>query len=393
MTNSDLVVAATESDNPSALDIAMFCQQTVDVSDIISLKTYANTEFCPRFISDENDYDRIGSKLDGKTVVIVSTSSTRLTRNELAMRTMLVARAAKDNGAQRVLLVEPDLFYSAQDRGARPDQGRVDFVRDARDYKKFDGQPFTSRFYAEALKLAGVDTVITVHNHSVSVQRLFEELMPGGFYNLSPVEIFAHYIQHSDVAPALHNGQGLLVCAPDKGARDQARCLQRRLGLADDRLLVIAKQRLGERSVESFIDPESCCPVEGIAGHDVIVFDDMVRTGTTIRVCGRMLKEAGARRVVFFVTHFYASQEGREGLSGDEIDEIITTNTLPSILNRDSQGRLRRKMTVLKLERWISLNVLRALDRPTDHVPFPYYRVDMSAKNPRWTPGQEPATI
>ena len=33
------------------------------------------------------------------------------------MRTFLIARAAKDNGAAQVILVEPDLFYSAQDRG------------------------------------------------------------------------------------------------------------------------------------------------------------------------------------------------------------------------------------------------------------------------------------
>ena len=61
--------------------------------------------------------------------------------------------------------------------------------------------------------------------------------------------------------------------------------------------------------------PHSPCPLEAIAGRDVIVFDDMVRTGNTVKECCRLLKEAGAERVVFFVTHFYSSPEVRESLN------------------------------------------------------------------------------
>jgi ribose-phosphate pyrophosphokinase len=149
-------------------------------------------------------------------------------------------------------------------------------------------------------------------------------------------------------------------------------------------LLYIAKQRMGERSVSSFIDPASPCPMEAIAGKDVIVFDDMVRTGGTIKECCRLLKEAGAGRVVFFVTHFYSSPEVRENLHTPDLDEIVTTNTLPSILNRDTQGRLRRKLTVLKLEKWISCYVLDTLGIKTDNPAERAYTIDMSSKNPRW---------
>ena len=71
------------------------------------------------------------------------------------------------------------------------------------------------------------------------------------------------------------------------------------------------------------------------------------------------------------------------------MDEIITTNTLPSILNRDMQGRLRHKMLVLKIERWI-VNELRrevlGLDLPAYRPP---YTVDISRKNPFWSENQE----
>ncbi len=124
-------------------------------------------------------------------VVVVSTGSSRYTRNELAWRNLVVTRAAFDNGAQDVVLIEPDLFFSAQDRGPRPEHGDLDRARTEDDLKKFDGQAFTSLLYAQLLSLSGVHAVITVHNHSATVQRLFRDEMPGGFLNLSPAEVFA----------------------------------------------------------------------------------------------------------------------------------------------------------------------------------------------------------
>lgn len=380
-----LLIVGTESDNPFAIDVALACGQTTDIADLISLKTFANSEFCPRFIDgDAEDVSAIGHQLSGATVAIVSTMSSVLSRNELALRTLLVARAAKDNGAERVLLVEPDLFYSAQDRGPRPEHGQVDFVRDQRDLKKFNGQPFSSRLYAEMLALAGVDGVLTVHNHSVSVQRLFTATMPWCFRNLIPTEVYADYIMHSDVTPRLRAGQGLLVCAPDKGARGFVSEIYRALA-AEHQVgqLYIAKQRLGERNVTSFIDPDSPCSLADVNGRDVVVLDDMVRTGTTIMECCRLLKEAGAARVVFFVTHFYPSQEVRENLNSPFIDEIITTNTLPPVQNRDLQGRLRKKLTVLKIGRWMAHHVLGIMGCKRS-VHGPLYTVDMSSKNPRF---------
>jgi len=379
-----LVIVGTESDNPFAIDVAAYCRQEIDVADVLSTKCFANSEFCPRFISSEKDFENIGFKLNDRIVIVVSTGSNKYSRNELAWRNILIARAAKDNGAARVVLVEPDLFFSAQDRGPRPDQGEVDIERDINDYKKFDGQPFTSRAYAEMLALAGVDMVITAHNHSMSVQRLFRKQMQEAFLNLSPAEVFADYLANSDVAPSLHSGEGLLMCAPDKGARSFTAEVHEKLGASDAGLLFLAKERMSERKVSSLIDTKSPSPFESIAGKDVVVFDDMVRTGGTIRECCRLLKEAGAKRLVFFVTHFHSSPDVRVNLNSPVLDEIVTTNTIPGILNRDMQGRLRRKMTVLKIEKWISRHVLESQDMSTEHLTGRFYTVDMSSKNPRW---------
>ena len=391
----DVIVVGVMSDDPLAGDIAHHMGQETEISDLVSYKDFANTEFCPRFISDENDFDHIGHSLDGKTVIIVSSCSGLLTRNARAMRNFLMARAAKDNGAKRVVLVEPDLFYSAQDRGARPEFGRVAFVRDAKDYKKFDGQAFSSNLYAELLATAGVDDVLTVHNHSVSVQDIFNRRFSGNFYNLSPARLYANFLaeQETIMSPE-ESRKGFVICAPDKGS---APFVKEVFGYLSDfareislpvmpQLLLMNKERLGERKVVINAHVDSPTRLEDIAGKEVIVFDDMVRTGNTIVECCKRLKECGARRVLFVVTHFYSSPEVKENLNNPAIDEIITTNTLPNILNRDMQGRLRRRMLVLKLERWISFHLRRDIlglpKTANDHKHL--YTIDISRKNDRW---------
>jgi len=389
----DVIVVGVMSDDPLAGDIAHQMGQETEISDLVSYKDFANTEFCPRFMCDESDFEHIGHSLDGKTVVIVSSCSGSITRNASAMRNFLMARAAKDNGAKRVVLIEPDLFYSAQDRGPRPEYGRVAFKRDLKDYKKFDGQPFSSNLYAELLSTAGVDAVMTVHNHSMSVQDIFNRKFYGNFYNLSPARLYANFLAQQETIMSPEESQkGYVVCAPDKGAMPFVKEV---FGYLCDyakevnlpvmpQLLLMNKERLGERKVIIEAHKDSPTRLEDIAGKEVIVFDDMVRTGNTIVECCKHLKECGAKRVLFVVTHFYSSQEVKENLNNPAIDEIITTNTLPNILNRDMQGRLRRKMLVLKLERWIVTALMKNI---LGLAPIPHkceYTIDISRKNDRW---------
>ncbi len=381
----NVVVTGNVSDSPFAIDIARLLGFDIDISDMTSLKSFANTEFCPRFIADEDLIDEIGNRMAGKVVIICSTSSASYDRNSLAMRNTILARAAKDNGAARVILVEPDLFFSAQDRGPQR-IGSIEETRSLDDLKKFDGQPFTSMLYAQLLKLAGVDTVLTIHNHSVKVQKIFSEIFQGDFHNLIPYEVYSDYIKKSDMVQAGKDGDNLILCAPDKGAIPFMEMVFNHLNLPRCRKIVLKKIRTGERAVTMSIDPDSDVGIEDIKGKDVIVLDDMVRTGTTIVQCCETLKTGEPNKVCFGVTHFYTSSEARENLNSKFIDEIMTTNTIPTILNRDSQGRLRRKLTVLKIGRWITRHLYKLMDEEGDLYKKNFYSIDMSSQNPRWPP-------
>ena len=384
MSDPRYIVVGNSSDDPFAIDVAFSMGQSEDIADLISMKRFANSEFCPRFISDEQDFQNIGNKLVGASIIIVSTSSLVMSRQSLAMRNLMIARAAKENGAAEVILVEPDLYYSAQDRGPRMDLGNTEFERDENDLKKFDGQLFTAKLYAQLLKLAGVDRVLTVHNHSFSVQSMFREEFDGKFHNLIPSDIYVDYVLNSDIVDYGNQGEGLALCAPDKGAREFVKEMFSRLGLEKAKFLMLDKERLSEREVVIKVHDESEASLEDIEGHDIVLFDDMVRTGSTVVKSCQLLKQVKPRKTVFALTHFYASEEGRVKMANTAIDEILTLNTIPTILNRDIQGRLRKKMVVLKIEKWLALNLCRILGVPQPELGDSLYAIDMSSKNLRW---------
>ena len=381
---SQVIVVSNSSDNPFAIDVAYAMNQREDIADLISMKQFMNSEFCPRFISDEADFDHIGSTLKGKTVIIVSTGSHIKSRQELAMANLIIARAAKENGAARVILVEPDLFYSAQDRGPYRDSCQTHIERDIHDIKKFDGQPFTAKLYAQLLKLSGIDTVMTIHNHSESVQKIFSDVFEGDFHNLIPYQIYAHYLLNSNILTYGKDGEGLVLCAPDKGARDFVKEMFKALGLSKAKFIMLDKERTAERKVDITLHKESEHTFDGLEGSSIVLFDDMVRTGSTVVKSCQFLQQINPQRMVFAVSHFYASDEGRERMAHPTIGEILTLNTLPTILNRDEQGRLRKKIVVLKIEKWLAQELSTLLNLPQPQQEANPYKIDMSSKNPRF---------
>ena len=116
------------------------------------------------------------------------------------------------------------------------------------------------------LKLSGVDTVMTIHNHSDSVQQIFSEVFDGDFHNLIPYEIYAHYLLNSNILSYGEDGEGLVLCAPDKGARDFVKQMYNTLGLTKAKFIMLDKERTAERKVDITLHKESEHTFEGLDG-------------------------------------------------------------------------------------------------------------------------------
>ena len=89
--HSNYLLVSNVSDASFAIGVAHARSQKIDISDIVGLKTFVNSEFCPRFLLDDPTEENLGFGLQGKSVYILSTSSAHYTRNELAMRNCLLA--------------------------------------------------------------------------------------------------------------------------------------------------------------------------------------------------------------------------------------------------------------------------------------------------------------
>ena len=54
------IVTGNFTDDPFAIDMAQYIGLREDISDVVSLKTFANSEFCPRYMLDVDDMEHIG---------------------------------------------------------------------------------------------------------------------------------------------------------------------------------------------------------------------------------------------------------------------------------------------------------------------------------------------
>lgn len=391
------IIVSNVSDASFALGVGYAHSQKIDISDIIALKTFINNEFCPRFLQDHVTEENLGHGLKGKSVYIVSTHSAYHSRDELAMRNYLIASAAKENGANFVALVEPDLFYSAQDRGPRTmDHPQVS---DFASREKFVGQPCSAEIYAQLLRTSGVDSVMTVHNHKPDVMRkIYERVNSGGnsrgipsFLNLDIAPLIANYILRSGLVRLWNYGEHVGFVAPDDGAAEFVARVRELSGLHNSVIVTFKKTRYGQREVTVDLSDD----VELLKGRDIFILDDMVRTGGTIAANISAIAESSRCRpanIFFYSTHATISPEARENLNSPYLNQFITSNTIPSVLNRDDQGRLRKKIVVLKIEKWIANAIRHCLKEallPEDIYGInsvtqsdELYEVDLSTKNP-----------
>ena len=88
------IVTGNFTDDPFAIDMAQYIGLREDISDVVSLKTFANSEFCPRYMLDMDDLEHIGKRLEGKIVLICSVSNHERSRNDYAMRNCRLNRTS-----------------------------------------------------------------------------------------------------------------------------------------------------------------------------------------------------------------------------------------------------------------------------------------------------------
>ncbi len=215
--------------------------------------------------------------------------------NEKLVELLLAASALRDQGARRLTLLAPYMAYMRQDAAFQ------------------DGEAVSQRAIGAWLGRA-FDRVVTVNPHLHRTPSI-AEIFPGA-------EAIA-----ADAAPALaaHIAALGLADAVLVGPDEESAALVHAVGaLAKRPLLIGRKVRQGDRGVDIEIDG-----IARIVNAPVVIVDDIVSSGATFMTCARLLKRAGAARILGLVVHALYSPESAQGMQNAGVETIASTDTVP----------------------------------------------------------------
>jgi ribose-phosphate pyrophosphokinase len=222
--------------------------------------------------------------------------------NEKLVELLLAARAARELGATELTLVAPYLAYMRQDTAFAP------------------GEAVSQRIIGGWLAQL-FDHVVTIDPHLHRIGTLREVIPVDGAIALSAAPLIGAALRASCT----------LILGPDSESEPWVRAAAAAAGRP---AAICRKRRCGDREVEVTM------PDTDLAGHHVLVIDDVVSTGRTLAAVTLQALAAGARRVDVAVTHALLVGDAIEVLRAAGVGEFISTDTVPHESNRIATAAL-----------------------------------------------------
>jgi ribose-phosphate pyrophosphokinase len=213
--------------------------------------------------------------------------------NDHLMELLVMVDACRRASAERITAVIPYFGYARQDR--RPRASRT---------------PITAKLVANMIASAGVDRLLTVDLHADQIQ---------GFFDIPVDNVYASPVLLGDAWKQKY--ENVVVVSPDVGGVVRARALAKRLDDADLAIIDKRRPRANESEVMNIIGE--------VAGKTCVLIDDLVDTAGTLCHAAKALKDAGAKRVLAYITHAVLSGPAVERISKSALDELVVTDTIP----------------------------------------------------------------
>jgi ribose-phosphate pyrophosphokinase len=244
---------------------------------------------------------------DGESLVTVRpTSGTAILfaeldhPNEKLFPLLLAADALRRNGAKRIVLVAPHLCYMRQD---------IAFQQGQAISQQVIGKLFAERF----------DRIVSVDAHLHRTPKLSDVFKGIEADNLSSAETVVEALRASHYPPDTY------IAGPDEESLPLVAGIAGCLRFSH---LVGTKVRRGDRTVDMTF-PDSA----NVAGHPVVLVDDMVSSGITILTATKALLAAGAVAVDVVVTHALFPESVTQEFFAAGVRSIRSTNSIPHSTN------------------------------------------------------------
>ncbi len=273
----------------------------------------------------------IHENLRGKNVYVVATVGDGEDPDvSLANTCKVVSTLRRTCKVNQINVVAPCLWYQAQDKThARR-------------------EPISVRDVADDLIRRGMNHIIVVELHAEQIEIAFDS-----FDHLKMAPLFADYLSRR-LKDQVDNV--VLIAPDDGGVRTREELFK---NMSPD--LLAGQASVHQLRKRGSIDEKEIMDFVGeVDGKIAIIYDDMMRSGTTMFQAAAAAKKGGAKRVVGVVAHFYGFDSPtkatfEERLASSDLDELIAANTRPDATQRVLDSPiLRARVTILDISRYVA---------------------------------------
>ena len=234
---------------------------------------------------------RIDEDVRGRDVFVVQPTSPPV--NQHLMELLIMLDAFKRASPARVTAVIPYYGYARQDR---KDTGRV---------------PISAKLVADLLTTAGAHRVLCLDLHAAQIQ---------GFFNIPVDHLYASNEITAHVRSLGIPANELVVLSTDEGNVKKALKYQGRLG---GQIAVVDKRR------SSATETTAAHLIGDVDGKTVVLFDDMISTGSSMVKAIEIARKHGAKRVFACATHGLLVDRAVNRLRDAGIEQIAITDSIP----------------------------------------------------------------
>lgn len=242
--------------------------------------------------TDGERYQRIISNIDNRDVIIIGGTTT----DEATLELFDLACSLVSYGANSLNMVVPYFGYSTMERAVLP------------------GEIVTAKTRARLLSAIPRSNrgnrVFLFDLHSEGIQYYFE-------HDLYPVHIYCKDLVIE--AARKYGGDNFVMASTDAGRAKWVESLANDIGV---NAAFILKRRLkGDHTEVSAINAD-------VDGKTVIIYDDMIRSGSSIINAARTYKNAGASEIIVITTHGLFINDGIQKLKNSGlIKKLICTDS------------------------------------------------------------------
>ena len=279
---------------------------------------YLGTDLGPmvrKHFADGELYVQIQESIRGCDVYLIQPTCHPV--NDNFMELLIMIDACHRASARQITAVIPYYGYARADR------------------KTAGRESITAKLVANLITNAGADRVLALDLHSAQIQGYFD--IPCDHVYGSPVLV--EYLASKGI-------EDMVVVSPDVGGVARARAFAKMLN--DAPLAIIDKRRQAHHVAEVMN------LIGDVEGKTAVLGDDMIDTAGTICEGARVLRENGAKQVYACATHAVFSPPAVERLSSGLFEEVIVTNTIPVVPDRQFD-----QLTVLSVANMLGETIWR----------------------------------